>query len=57
MSKALNKTGQLCVAVIDQFSVAVYILIGIPAVIGAIMNPHYLINFAGGWLEIASGGV
>ena len=32
-----------------------FILIGIAAVIGAIMNPHYMINYTGGWAGIASG--
>jgi len=35
--------------------VAMFILIGIAAVIGAIMNPHYMINYTGGWVGIASG--
>ena len=35
--------------------VAMFILIGIDAVIGAIMNPHYMINYTGGWVGIASG--
>jgi len=36
--------------------VAMFILIGIAAVIGAtIMNPHYMINYTGGWFGIASG--
>jgi len=33
--------------------VAMFILIGIAAVIGAIMNPHYIINYTGGWVGIA----
>jgi len=37
--------------------VVLFILIGIAAVIGAIMNPHYMINYAGGWVGIASGVV
>jgi len=35
--------------------VVLFILIGIAAVIGAIMNPHYMINYTGGWVGIASG--
>ena len=35
--------------------VAMFILIGIAAVIGAIINPHYMINYTGGWFGIASG--
>jgi len=35
--------------------VAMFILIGIPATIGAIMNPHYMINYTGGSVGIASG--
>jgi len=35
--------------------VAMFILIGIAAVMGAIMNPHYIINYPGGWVGIASG--
>jgi len=34
--------------------VAMFIPIGIAAVIGAIMNPHYMINYTGGWFGIAS---
>jgi len=34
--------------------VAMFILIMIAAVIGAIMNPHYMINYTGGWFRIAS---
>jgi len=34
--------------------VAMFILVGIAAVIGAIMNPHYIINYTGGWVGIAS---
>jgi len=37
--------------------VVMFILIGITAVIGAILNPHYMINFAGGWVGIAWGAV
>jgi len=35
--------------------VVLFILIGIAAVIGAIMNPLYMINYTGGWVGIASG--
>jgi putative membrane protein len=35
--------------------VVLFILIGIAAVIGAIMNPHYMINYTGGWFGIAWG--
>jgi len=35
--------------------VAVFILIGIAAVIGAVINPHYIVNYTGGWVGIASG--
>ena len=35
--------------------IVMFILIGIAAVIGAILNPHPLINYAGGWLGFASG--
>jgi len=35
--------------------VAMFILIGIAAVIGAIMNPHSVINYTVGWVGIASG--
>ena len=35
--------------------VVMFILIGIATVIGAILNPHYVINFAGGCLGFASG--
>jgi len=35
--------------------IVMFILIGIVAVIGAILNPHPLINYAGGWLGFASG--
>jgi len=35
--------------------VVLFILIGIAAVIGAIMNPHYMINYTGGWVGIAWG--
>jgi len=34
--------------------VAMFILIGIAAVIGAIMNPHSVIDYTGGWVGIAS---
>jgi len=34
--------------------VAMFILIGIAAVIGAIINPHSMINYTGGWVGIAS---
>jgi len=37
--------------------VAMFILIGIAAVIGAIMNPHSVIDYTGGWVGIASGVV
>jgi len=37
--------------------VVLFILIGIAAVIGAIMNPHYMINYTGGWVGIAWGAV
>jgi len=37
--------------------VTMFILIGIAAVIGAIMNPHYIINYTGGWVGIAWGAV
>jgi len=37
--------------------VAMFILIGIAAVIGAIINPHYIVNYTGGWVGIASGVV
>jgi len=32
-----------------------FILIGIAAVIGAIMNPQYMINYTGVWVGIAWG--
>jgi hypothetical protein len=32
--------------------VAMFILIGIAAVIGAIMNPHYMVNYTGDGLEL-----
>ena len=35
--------------------VAMFILIGIAAVIGAIMNPHSVIDYTVGWFGIASG--
>jgi len=35
--------------------VVMFILKVIAAVIGAILNPHPIINFAGGWLGFASG--
>jgi len=35
--------------------VTMFILIGIAAVIGAIMNPHSVINYTGGWVGIAWG--
>jgi len=35
--------------------VVLFIIIGIAAVIGTIMNPHYMINYTGGWVGIASG--
>jgi len=35
--------------------VIMLILIGIAAVIGAIINPHSMINYTGGWVGIASG--
>ena len=35
--------------------VVMFILIGIAAVIGAILNPHPVINYAGEWLGFASG--
>jgi len=35
--------------------VVLFILIGIAAVIGAIINPHSMINYTGGWVRIASG--
>ena len=34
--------------------VAMFILIGIAAVIGTIMNPHSVIDYTGGWVGIAS---
>ena len=34
-----------------------FILIGISAVIGSIMNPHSVIDYTGGWVGIASGVV
>jgi len=34
-----------------------FMLIGIAAVIDAIMNPHYIINYTGGWVGIAWGAV
>jgi len=37
--------------------VVLFILIGIAAVIGAIMNPHYMINYTGGWVGIEWGVV
>jgi len=37
--------------------VVLFILIGIAAVIGAIMNPHSMINYTGGWVGIAWGVV
>jgi uncharacterized membrane protein len=37
--------------------VSMFILIGIASVIGAIMNPHYMINYTGGWVGIAWGVV
>jgi len=37
--------------------VVLFILVGIAAVIGAIMNPHYIINYTGGWVGIAWGVV
>jgi len=35
--------------------VAMFILIGIAAVIGAIMNPYSVIDYTGGWVGIAWG--
>jgi len=35
--------------------VVLFILIGIAAVIGSIMNPHSVIDYTGGWFGIASG--
>jgi len=35
--------------------VVLFILIGIAAVIGAIMNPHSVIDYTGGWVGIAWG--
>jgi len=37
--------------------VVLFILIGMAAIIGAIMNPHYIINYAGGWIGITWGTV
>jgi len=37
--------------------VVLFILIGIAAVIGAIMNPHSMINYTGGWVGIEWGVV
>jgi len=37
--------------------VVLFILIGIAAVIGAIMNPHSVIDYTGGWVGIAWGMV
>ena len=37
--------------------VSMFILIVIAAVIGAIMNPHSVIDYTGGWVGIASGVV
>ena len=37
--------------------VVLFILIGIAAVIGAIMNPHSVIDYTGGWVGIAWGEV
>jgi len=37
--------------------VVLFILIGIAAVIGAIMNPHSVIDYTGGWVGIAWGAV
>ena len=34
-----------------------FILVGIASVIGTIMNPHYMINYTGGWVGIAWGVV
>ena len=35
--------------------VAMFILIGIAAVIGEVINPHYIVNYTRGWVGIASG--
>jgi len=37
--------------------VAMFILIRIAGAIGAIMNPHYIINYTGGWIGIAWGAI
>jgi uncharacterized membrane protein HdeD (DUF308 family) len=34
--------------------VVLFILVGIAAIIGAIMNPHSVIDYTGGWVGIAS---